>query len=233
MNLFHCYGARDAHGKEKDTLCEDNLTRAFIHTLRLLAGRTRNTFLRCLFQKSRHLSRLDYTDAAFNLQGYMNKDQLVGMRTQVIVTISSHSGVPKAKSQRKQGSSTPDAWIYNADKDYCILIEDKVGSNPVDTSQIRDHARWFGSSDDESAAQEKRAIPVSLTWNNVLEAIRSTRTVPAGQKEDGEGGTSVLSRQEELILDDFAEYIGFYGYWLFEPFRYEIDEPPEWELYSR
>ena len=43
-------------------------------------------------------------------------------------------------------TSVPDAWIYSNTRAYCILIEAKAGSYPLEIAQLEAHTRdWFDS----------------------------------------------------------------------------------------
>jgi hypothetical protein len=111
-------------------------------------------------------------------------------------------------SENESGStSVPDAWVYSSTLAYCVLIEAKVGTYPLDVGQLEAHARdWFGSDLDSLRSGNSLC---SVTWVDVLEALRdaSNEHYPTGSTEN-------------RPLSHMEEFLDFYGYRLFEGFDF-------------
>ncbi len=176
LNLFYTYN-RDTE------LIENNLTRAFVVLLSVISGKTRQNILSTLFGRSRKGSNvvvavedLEFADAHFALQSNINQSVPKNSRRKLLLTISTEplvlaSGAVgrDAEAENKEGRgsvSIPDAWIYDSGGSYCVLIEAKVGSYPLDIGQLQAHARgWFGS--DLQNLDSCNSL-CSVTWIDVL-----------------------------------------------------------------
>lgn len=215
LNLFYSYN-RDIE------LIENNLTRALIVTLRLLSGETRNKLLRELFDiPIRNLGGITppFSSASFTLQGYFDTSLLEQIKQKWVVTIATERELqesldPSIQWDGVSGDSIPDAWIYDPDEGYCFLIEAKIGSNPLDARQVLSHAKgWLGI---PKKHLSKNLIP--LTWPDILRAIESV---------DPER----ISSSETKILGELTQFLGYYGYDLFEGFEFDgICEVPNFSL---
>ncbi|MEO0050742.1 MAG: hypothetical protein ABIK42_06330, partial [candidate division WOR-3 bacterium] len=104
----------------------------------------------------------------------------------------------------------------------CFLIECKRGGNPVIEEQIIKHAKnYFGFNDNE--LKEKR---LDLTWGEVLWVIE--KFVSDFPKER----IYNTNEQERYVLENFRDFLGFYGYRIFKGFDFEqITECPDWQIY--
>ena len=98
------------------------------------------------------------------------------------------------------GDSIPDAWIFDREQGYCFLIEAKVGDNPLGEKQVIIHAkRWLDITVKDHL--------IALTWIDVLNVIKTINT-------------QAVNSQESLILQEFNQYLGFFGYRLFAGFEF-------------
>ena len=158
LNLFYTYN-RDTE------LIENNLTRAFTVLLSILSGELRQYILSSLFKRASLREdndvepTWDYADAQFALQSNIERHIPRQAKTQVLLTIATellnNESILKdddtASTVRKrldsEYTSIPDAWIVGPSNDYCILIEAKTGTYPLDRGQLEAHAQdWFGIS---------------------------------------------------------------------------------------
>uniref|UniRef100_A0A7C1NDH2 Uncharacterized protein n=1 Tax=candidate division WOR-3 bacterium TaxID=2052148 RepID=A0A7C1NDH2_UNCW3 len=217
LNLFYSYNL-----SEDAELIEDNLTRAFIQTLRILSRKNRQNFLRKLLK---NLTEYDYANAEFALQGNIEPNILETCPNKYLVTIATNppkEEKKKAKAINVKGGSLPDAWIYK-EQSYCFLIECKRGGSPVIEEQIIKHAKnYFGFNDNE--LKEKR---LDLTWGEVVWVIE--KFVSDFPQER----IYSANEQERYVLEHFRDFLDSYGYRIFKGFDFEkIPECPDWQLYN-
>ena len=174
LNLFYTYN-RDTE------LIENNLTRAFIVFLSILSGQTRNHFLRSIrlakandpSNKIVGIGDLDFTAVQFALQGNIDPQIPRNATRKILLTISTDSSdiseIDLVPTDEANGESTPDGWIYDDSRAFCILIESKIGTNPLDMNQIRRHvSNRFGSTLEEI---KSTGSWYSTTWIDVLEIL--------------------------------------------------------------
>ena len=218
LNLFYSYN-RD------NELIENNLTRAFIVTLRAVGTGARDAILRALVAE-----RLDalmipcpsFGNAEFALQANLNKERARSSPSQVLLTIATDlvEALGDGDTTRRVTSSIPDAWIIAGD--CCFLIEAKVGTNPLSELQVLDHAYgWFGLTGEELEQRH-----VGLTWYMVHGVIE--RFLHASNEAVG------LNEQERGLLGSLAEYLEYFGYRYFNGIRFERLAPaPSILLYPR
>jgi hypothetical protein len=240
LNLFYSYGAKDSRGIEKSTLIENNLTRAFVQTIRLLSDGRRHELLQALFVSDKELGGCRFERAGVALQDNIpthcrpNGSRYKTMR---IVTIATSAGDPgMGNGQSEDMDRYPDAWIFDrAEHQYCLLLECKTRVYPVSLDQIRGHAEQFGDDWAEPKLdwREMQDRPglrlLALTWYDVLAAL--AKTFPK-LTDDGGGAVELLAYEEELTLH-LKEYIGYYGYRLFAGFRLHGWPSPILELPTR
>jgi hypothetical protein len=98
------------------------------------------------------------------------------------------------------------------------LIESKVGANPINELQIISHSViWLGI----DPAQLSRHL-ISLNWFDVLSAIQQ---IEEASDESG------LNPQESMLLSEFRNFLGYYGYRKFEGlFWAGLLSPPRFTL---
>lgn len=228
LNLFLSYN-RD------NELIENNLTRAFIVTLAMLSGRARDLLLKILFcdvastfPLQEQISKLSFAYANFALQNNMEEGIAYNANLKCILAITSHhfeafseQTADNKNPEKDEGlillyKSIPDGWIYDAAEVYCFLIESKVGSNPVNNSQIASHAKEWFQIDDKM--QRENCI-LSLTWMDVLASIEK---VISNSSQAG----SFFNEVEIHLLSDLREFIILYDYHLYRGFRFEILKAP-------
>ncbi len=207
LNLFYSYNqSREAE------LIENNLTRAFIQTLRALSGPVRNRLLRSLFSsrpKSATLASYDYERAETALQNHMDESVSRGCVGKHIITIATHEPEEEMDSgvaeRNNDGDSIPDAWIFDKERcEYCLLIECKRGGNPRAEDQIRRHAKkWFGM----DAADVHR---VDLTWQGVLKVVEQEQLL--AQRDN--------QHEREYVLSGLIGFLDHFGYRLFKGFHF-------------
>lgn len=215
LNLFYSYN-RDTE------LIENNLTRAFIVTLRLLSPDARDALLQELFNKP--LLRLggslhSYQHAQMALQSNMDREHSQQIPFRYLITLASDRIV----MAEEEGSddqrlahylSIPDGWIYDQEAGYCFLIEAKVGSNPINDIQVRSHgSSWLGID-----GEQLSDYLIPLTWIDVIQAIWYLK------------GNSIelsLNTQELTVLKELESFIGLYGYRIFSGFTWDsLLQPP-------
>jgi len=228
LNLFCSYNQSD-----EDVLIENNLTRAFIQTLRLLEGENRDNFLKILFArkseelKKEELKNFDYSNAEFALQNNIDKAISKNARKKYVITITGRALITEdteqPRPQKTQSDSRPDAWIYDKNSEYCLLIECKLGEG-CDEGQIESHIKYWFAGEYEEYQKNKKII--DLAWDDVLWGIDR-------MKEKVDSKEITLNRQEQIVLDDLFEFMGYYGFFIFKGFDFaHIPEKPDFELVS-
>ena len=170
---------------------------------------------------------MDFSDANFALQGNIDECIPLQVSTKILLTISTEplkdglaeeiidSHLPQDVETERFSRSRPDAWIYDSQRDYCILIEAKSGSYPLNISQLRAHSSdWFGVQLEDLANGQ---MYFSKTWIDVLEAFNY-------------GGKQLTSDNtlETELLDQFCRFLSFFGYQLFRGIQFQsLDDPPK------
>lgn len=231
LNLFYSYN-RD------NELIENNLTRAFIVFLSIISGKTRHRVLSSLLERSRRpinnpvgAEDLDFTNPSFALQSNIerhipnNSDRkiLLTIATEpldISSTVSATDVESTDEGENNSGSSSiPDAWVYDIDQGYCILIEVKAGSYPLSAGQLEAHAAdWFGFSRRGSLQElDSRDSLGSVTWIDVLETLRDTSKNHAD-----------IDSAEERLLWRMGEFVSYFGYHVFNGFDFSgLHAPPD------
>jgi hypothetical protein len=147
-----------------------------------------------------------FTAPHLALQGYMDTRLIRKISQKYIVTIATYREIetePFSQNVAELGGSIPDAWIFDPEQDYCFLFEAKVGSNPLDASQVISHARDWLHIPPAKLPQHL----ISLTWYDVLTSIQQTDLI-------------VIKQQERLLLQEFTQFLGFFGYRVFKGFEF-------------
>jgi hypothetical protein len=213
LNLFFSYN----HDTD---LIENNLTRAWIVTMQLLSCELRERLLQMLLgeelrKRGAGLSRREPSFAAteFALQSHMDRRFSWCCSDKYIVAIASErkgnndNPAESDPAERRnapgvRGSgSIPDAWIFDRAASFCLLVEAKVSTNPLDDGQIAAHgANWFGLSKQELGAH---LIPVS--WDDLANVID-------GILSDIAGAHLGALTPEKSMLTHLGEYLTFFDY---------------------
>lgn len=214
LNLFYSYHT---------VPCENNLTRAFVHTLRLLPKATRTRLLHLL---SERFAQLDFAEARFALQRPVENARDYEDTGKYVVAIATKTIELEGQTlPDKDREAIPDAWIYSKDSgehSYCLLIECKRGDNRLHEPQLLNHAcKHF-----EWTENEVKEHTVFLTWDSVLRAVDSILA-----------GLPIDATFERLVLESLVEYLGFepFGYRLFKGFRFNDLRnlrQPNWQLFG-
>lgn len=211
LNLFYSYN-RD------NELIENNLTRSLIVTLRMLSPQTCTLFLQTLLEPffcetGQQLPNLQTPQ--FALQSNVKKEFIKKIRHNYVLTIATDKVLEKHPDQAAvYEDSIPDAWIYDPGQEYCFLVEAKVGLYPLGRKQVASHAGgWLGISTNDL---ENHLL--AITWIDVLNVIQ-------------EIDAHVMNMQESSLLQEFTQFLGYFGYRLFSGFEFRsLAECPEFML---
>ncbi len=213
LNLFYSYN-RDTE------LIENNLTRALIVTLSGISRNTKAAFFKHLFEgsvKSFFAQGNEVwqilADAEFSLQSNIDESQVANCQRKAVLTIASdyflinepleedtQDNISEISANPYLGS-IPDAWIYNFEAGYCILIEVKVGNNPVSSEQVIAHfSGWF-----DAPPSEIEEYLVSITWLDVVIALSKIHaSVQSAELPSND--------QESFLLSQLSEFLAIFGY---------------------
>lgn len=247
LNLFYCYSARDKDGKNeggKDKPIEDNLTRAFVQTVRMLSSGNRKRFLDELFAPDDQLCGCDFSLADVALQEQVPEERNPRGRTdkdkyhvERIVTISTSTRVPECEGNTRK-DRRPDAWIFDGNgTSYCLLVESKCRGYPIDRAQVREHGeKWFLWDKEWDNKEYVTRNWLRRTWYDVLGVI--DKAIP--ELSDAGSRTAEialqLNDQEKIVLTHLWVFIGYYGYRLFKGFRFSEQDtgqqPFSWQLFN-
>ena len=233
LNCFYSYN----HDYE---LIENNLTRAFILTLKGMSKETRNIFLSNLHSI---FYKYDLSHVNFALQN--NRDiNPKDFKNKIILTLSTSTFCLYEKEFKSFDKETirniliskicssnapnyiqnlcygsiPDAWIYdNQNNHFCFLIECKKQDDQLNYPQLIRHAyENFGYYD----VNEIEKSIIKLTWNNILEGLLNIVK-----------NNECCNPEEEFILENFIDYLGFFGYSIFKGFNFnKLTAPPSFNF---
>jgi len=222
LNCFYSYN----HNNE---LIENNLTRAFILTLKGISNKNKVNFLSSL---NPIFSSYDFSYSNFALQSNIEKDPKK-FENKFILTLSNDTFFLFEKEFKECGKelienilinkicshdtpehlrdlchgSIPDAWIFDDyGTNYCFLIECKKQDDRINYPQLIRHAyENFGYSD----INEIEKCIIKLTWHEILEGFLN---IVSNEICDNE--------QERFIIQNFIEFLGFFGYYSFKGFNF-------------
>lgn len=220
MNIFRSYN---------HALIENNLTRAFMVTLRFLSSDCRNLFLKKLFKKFNHY---DFKNVELALQGNipipLDKIRVIPHRI-AIALIGFHyiENLDVYKSPEKYNSeviysdtSHPwnDAWIIDGNLEnpkFCFMFECKGVGDILTAEQIIAYSKDYLRHDNYSEFQNNHEI---VTWYDVFSISEHLLTCD-------------ISDFERNLLYDFIEYLkmnnvvpfkGFNFHNMPQKFKYKI-----------
>lgn len=219
LNLFYSYN----QGNE---LIENNLTRAFIVTLKLLTPITKHKLLHTLFSNllpQAQSGKYSYYDAKVALQSHIDINKVRQMPERFLLTLASDRIILEEEEGQIDWSSKiyfsiPDGWIFDYQAGWVVLIESKVGINPLNEQQLVSHAdKWLGI---KSSHLAKHLI--SANWRDVITAIQQIVT---------DVDADNLNQQERMLLSEFLDFLGYYGYRKFIGFIWRsLQLPPRFML---
>ena len=225
LNCFYTYN----HSNE---LIENNLTRAFIVTIRGLSNKTRNSFMHKLDEC---FKSFDFSTAELSLQNNIevnpkkfNHKFIITISTNdefaneydfnsideelICKTLTEKVCLPNITPELNKhlchllSGSIPDAWIYDLFKQYCFLIECKKNNDTIYYAQIIRHAyENFGMSN----LTKINACIIRLIWYDVLKLFIDFRSLNVFQND-----------QELYIANNFIQYMSFFGYVYFQGFNF-------------
>lgn len=207
LNIFHSYNL-------DNELIENNLTRAFIVTLRFLSPKLLAQYLSRLLNKdSAVLEKMDLSKVGFALQANIEIDrkQLKDITHKFILTITGDGVILGMDGEddhkifdKVRGSKliSPDAWIYDLTflpPEYCFLIESKLIYNNLLAEQVIAYSKeYYGI----NSIEEFKQSLICITWYDVLEVCNYFL-----ENND----KSMINPQEIFILEHLKEFLGFYG----------------------
>jgi hypothetical protein len=219
LNLFYTYN-RDTE------LIENNLTRSFIVTLSLLPPELTSLAVRSILlnstrepEQKRAIEGLELQSADFFLQSHVDIEDIQSVSNKFVLGISGGNSLYELEVTGEDYGSIPDAWILDLDNNYCVLVEAKIGSNPLDNAQITSHMKqWLGI----TKKTEMLFAMLNTSWNEIAETIGSMVF---------ENENVITGSIEASILHHFLEFLGMYGYKHFNGFLFsDLDEPPIFTL---
>ncbi|GAF86840.1 unnamed protein product, partial [marine sediment metagenome] len=110
--------------------------------------------------------------------------------------------------------SRPDAWIYNSQDDFCVLIEAKTRSYPLHIGQLRAHSNdWYKVQLEELVDNQ---MYFSKTWIDILEAFESAEMLLTN-----------IGVIENSIINHMCQFLGFFEYKIFSGFDFQrLDDHP-------
>lgn len=218
LNLFYSYN-------QDNELIENNLTRAFIVTLRTITSKIRNSLFHNLCDS---FKVYDFSEADFALQS-TNIDPM-NFEGRYIVTLSSHKGFSWEHEYKELDKdiikmalenkccpadfgqsdllqtlcygSIPDAWIYDKHFKFCFLIECKKQGDCINYPQIMRHAyENFKLTD----VEEIDKVTIKVTWCDIAAILTNIMKNKLFE-----------NNQEAAVIKNFVEYLSFFGYYHFE-----------------
>ena len=203
LNIFRHYGKK--HG-------EDDLTRALLVSTRLIKESTLLMFFKELRARldsrekrllSKSVLKFDVLNDRFGFdwQDEIDRDLLGDFKSKIVLIISTQKNVidfttakKLTKTRGELPGSRPDGWIYSAEhRSFCMLIESKIGSNPVDAEQIFLHGHHFFKL---NASKLKTRI-IHTTWDTVAAAFDALIT----------NNRTTLQPFEQKVIESFLDYM--------------------------
>lgn len=198
LNIFYSY---------EHKYLENNMTRAFIVTLKTLSPEKRNEFLNKLFCSDENYSyNLDFKKSRFAFQGNidLNEDEFHKIDFKILVSLTGNKFIEdieqyedskKFKKIEVSKKSRPDAWIYynEAQPSFCFLFECKPVSVLLNARQIISYGKQYY--DYRSYKDVERSL-IYLTWYDIIEVCSELLK-----------NKKALNNSEIVILYDLIEYL--------------------------
>lgn len=207
-------------------MCEDNMTRALIVTLRTISPATKKSILVQLLKNNINIDFLQASEQMeFALQGNMPiryQELIKKVPYRYLISLTGHNVITEehkfgAQEQDEENEDLsrvrPDAWIYDGSKEprFCFLIECKTVDAELRASQLIAYGRRFFGITRNSEVNQRT---IKLTWAEVVDVCQDVLNRAAAS-----------NRQEESIIRHLVEYLGFSGV---VPFRgLPLAEVPE------
>ena len=213
-NLFYSYNL-------DNELIENNMTRAFIVTLRTVSNAAKSYVLSRLLKS---LSTLDSTfkfdNVEFALQDRIpiGKEQIRKIPHKFLIALTANDVISEFEkyedpdlfeSVMTSPGIKPDAWIYDksAEPRYCFLIECKPSGSVLSADQIIAYDKHFFGA---SSHKEAKGRLIILNWTDIIEVCK--RLIDCGLS---------VNDQEARIIGDFLEYLSYCGIVSFEGIHLE------------
>lgn len=223
LNLFYSYN----QGNE---LIENNLTRAFIVTLKLLSQSTSQLLFKRMLKSiwsDKDFSFVQNMDYALQGNVPIQRGEIKRIPRKFLIALTGNNiikGLDKFKTEGtvenfKICHGIPDAWIFEKSKtpEFCFLIECKTIEDTLTAEQIISYAKLFYGMNEFNEIERNL---IQITWYDVLETCESLI------KEN-----SIKNKQEERLIKNLMEFLGFYGVGLFKGFDFSaIPELPGYDL---
>jgi len=202
LNIFYSYNS-------DNELIENNMTRAFIVTLKFLAPSTRTRFLVVLLgSRKKDVVELDLQNMEFALQGNIDVDLnlIRKCKHKYILAITGDGLLHGSEKIDNESSSShtisgeqirPDGWMFNSKKpqQYFFLIEAKTVDNVLGAEQIMSYGKhYFGY----RSYHELRDSLICITWYDIVDECSTFC------KNDVS-----LNQQERTILGDFVKFLNY------------------------
>lgn len=203
LNIFYSY--------DRD-MCEDNMTRALMVTLKTISPATKKSILGQLLQNHIDIDFLQGSEQIeFALQGNMqirDQKQIKKAPYRYLISLTGHNVITeehkfRAKEHDDENEDLsrvrPDAWIYDSSKEprYCFLIECKTVDAELRASQLIAYGRRFFGIARNSEIDQRT---IKLTWAEVVDVCQDVLSRGA-----------VSNRQEESIIWNLLEYLELSG----------------------
>ncbi len=224
LNLFYSYN----QGNE---LIENNLTRAFIVTLKFLSQRTSQLLFKRILKSiwsDKDFSFVQNMDYALQGNVPIQRGKIKRIPRKFLMALTGNNIIKGLDEFKVEGTVEklevsygirPDAWIFEKSKtpEFCFLIECKTIEDTLTAEQIISYAKLFYGM---KKFNEINRNLIQITWYDVLEACESLI------KEN-----STKNEQEERLIKNLMEFLSFYGVKLFKGFNFSaIPEIPEYDL---
>lgn len=201
LNIFYSYN-RD------NEQIENNMTRAFIVTLKFLRSSTLARFLISLLSSKRNdIDPADLQKVKFALQGNIDVDlNLIRKCARRYILAITGDGLLHGPEEMDYGPSScneeqirPDAWIFDSKKppEFCLLIESKSVENLLGVKQIMAYSRhYFGYHNYD----ELHNNLISITWYDIVD--KCSYFYENDYDYD-------VNEQERAILKDLVEFLRY------------------------
>lgn len=224
LNIFYSYN-RD------NELIENNMTRAFIVSMRIISRKLRSHILSKLLKsnvKLELLSRLENIDFALQENIPISVDKLREITNKYIITLTGNNIIEDLEKysdsklfDKVQFSPyiKPDAWIFDNEKDpnFCFMIECKTINDVLNAEQIIAYAKYFFGIYNYD---EMEKIIIRISWYDIVDICSDLL------RDDFLG-----NEQEALVLENLIGYLSYCNVIPFTGFTFDnIPKFPEYNI---